>query len=135
MKTYKNLYPQVWAWDNLYLAYRRARRGKRGRLAVAAFEWDLEGNLVRLQDGWCCPTCLPFGRKCRPAAAACGRGYETRRGLFPAARYRRAGKYITTLPPVVGRFRRFDAWGGVNSTNCSVKFLLSSLQGISDAVF
>jgi len=50
VKTYKNLYPQVWAWDNLYRAYRQARKGKRGRRAVAAFEWDLEGNLVRLQD-------------------------------------------------------------------------------------
>jgi len=48
VKTYKNLYPQVWAWDNLYRAYRKARKGKRARAPVAAFEWDLEGNLVRL---------------------------------------------------------------------------------------
>ncbi|MBN1220859.1 MAG: hypothetical protein JXM69_18195 [Anaerolineae bacterium] len=64
-----------------------------------------------------------------------GRGNETRRGLFPAARYRRVGKYITTLPPVVGRSRRFDAWGGVNLMNYPVKFLLSSLQRISIAIF
>lgn len=50
MKTYKNLYPRVWAWDNLYRAYRKARKGKRARATVATFEWDLEGNLVRLQD-------------------------------------------------------------------------------------
>jgi RNA-directed DNA polymerase len=50
MKTFKNLYSQVWAWDNLYCAYRKARKGKRARAATAAFEWDLEGNLVRLQD-------------------------------------------------------------------------------------
>jgi retron-type reverse transcriptase len=50
LKTYKNLYPQVLAWDNLYLAYRKARKGKRARVPVATFEWDLEGNLVRLQD-------------------------------------------------------------------------------------
>jgi len=50
VKTCKNLYPQVWAWDNLYRAYRKARKGKRGRASMAAFEWDLKGNLVRLQD-------------------------------------------------------------------------------------
>jgi hypothetical protein len=26
MKAYKNLYPKVWTFDNLYLAYRRARK-------------------------------------------------------------------------------------------------------------
>jgi hypothetical protein len=26
MKTYKNLYPKIWAFDNLYLAYRQARK-------------------------------------------------------------------------------------------------------------
>jgi len=31
MKTYRNLYPRVIAWENLELAYRRARKGKRAR--------------------------------------------------------------------------------------------------------
>jgi RNA-directed DNA polymerase len=59
MKTYKNLYPQIGAWDNLYRAYRQARRGKRKRSSVAAFEWDLEGNLVRLQDELAAKTYCP----------------------------------------------------------------------------
>ena len=59
MKTYKNLYSQVWAWDNLYCAYRKARKGKRARASVAAFEWDLEGNLVRLQDELAAQTYRP----------------------------------------------------------------------------
>ena len=50
MKTYRNLYPQVYNFENLYLAYRRARRGKRGRVEVASFEFRLEDNLVELQD-------------------------------------------------------------------------------------
>jgi RNA-directed DNA polymerase len=50
IKTYKNLYPRVWVWENLYLAYRRACKGKRGRAPAATFEWNLEGNLVCLQD-------------------------------------------------------------------------------------
>lgn len=31
MKTYKHLYPQVCDFENLYLAWRKARKGKRGR--------------------------------------------------------------------------------------------------------
>lgn len=50
MKTYKHLYPQVYEFANLYAAYRAARRGKRDRPAVAAFEFDLEHHLLVLQD-------------------------------------------------------------------------------------
>jgi len=50
MKTYKNLYPQVLDFPNLYIAYRRARRGKRDWVAVAGFEFDLEHQLLQLQD-------------------------------------------------------------------------------------
>lgn len=31
MKTYKHLYPQIVSFENLYLAYREAARGKRGQ--------------------------------------------------------------------------------------------------------
>jgi RNA-directed DNA polymerase len=48
LKTYRNLYPKVCDWDNLYLAYRKARRGKRGRPPAATFEYNLEANLVQL---------------------------------------------------------------------------------------
>lgn len=50
MKTFRNLFGQVYAFENLYRAFRRARRGKRDREEVAAFEYDLEQNLLRLQD-------------------------------------------------------------------------------------
>jgi len=50
LKTYRNLYPQVVAWENLELAYRRARKGKRGRGPVAAFEFDRERNLTELHE-------------------------------------------------------------------------------------
>ena len=45
-----DLYPRVWAWENLELAYRQARRGKRGAAPAADFERRLEDNLVGLQD-------------------------------------------------------------------------------------
>ncbi|HUW94689.1 MAG TPA: hypothetical protein VMW58_02790 [Anaerolineae bacterium] len=50
MKTYRRLYPQVYAFENLYAAYRRARKGKRGREPAASFEFNLEANLIRLQE-------------------------------------------------------------------------------------
>lgn len=49
-KTYKRLYPYICAFDNLYLAHRKARRGgKRKHPPVAEFEHDLGDNLLQLQ--------------------------------------------------------------------------------------
>jgi RNA-directed DNA polymerase len=51
-KTFKHLYPQVYSFENLYLAYRKARRGgKRKHAAVAAFEIHLEEHLWALHAG------------------------------------------------------------------------------------
>lgn len=36
MKTYKNLYPQIYTFENLYTAFREARAGKRSRVDVTA---------------------------------------------------------------------------------------------------
>jgi retron-type reverse transcriptase len=49
-KTYKNLYPQVFEFSNLYNAYLLARRGKRYRKEVLVFTRDLEENLIQLQN-------------------------------------------------------------------------------------
>ena len=50
MKRYKNLYPQITSFENLYQAFKRAARGKRSQPNVATFEFDLEANLFRLQE-------------------------------------------------------------------------------------
>ena len=51
MKTYKHLYVQIHRFENLYHAYRKARRGgKRKHEPAAAFELDLESNLIQLRD-------------------------------------------------------------------------------------
>lgn len=50
MKTYRNLYPQVYDFANLYRAYRAARKGKRGKASVAEFEFEQEQELLQLQD-------------------------------------------------------------------------------------
>ena len=50
MKTYRNLYPQICDFENIYAAYRRARRGKRGKAPVADFMRNQEDELLALQD-------------------------------------------------------------------------------------
>ncbi len=49
MQTYKHLYPQIYTWENLDRAYRKARRGKRRKQPVADFEYAWESHLLRLQ--------------------------------------------------------------------------------------
>lgn len=44
------LFPRVIAWENLLLAYQKASRGKRGRPAAAAFEFQLADRLLELQE-------------------------------------------------------------------------------------
>jgi retron-type reverse transcriptase len=59
MKTYKNLYPHICDFENLFLAFRAAARGKRGKPEVAAFELELEPNLFRLQEELAAQTYQP----------------------------------------------------------------------------
>lgn len=49
MKTYRNLYPKIYRFGNLLRAFEKARRGKRGTFGVAAFEYDLERQLLDLE--------------------------------------------------------------------------------------
>lgn len=43
-------YADIYAWENLYVAFRKAAKGKRSRWAAANFEFRLEENLIQLQD-------------------------------------------------------------------------------------
>lgn len=49
VRTYRGLYPQLCAFENLYHAYRAARQGKRGTAPVADFEREQERELLQLQ--------------------------------------------------------------------------------------
>ena len=49
MRSHANLWPRVTSFENLYEAFRQARKGKRARPDVAAFEFDLERHLFDLQ--------------------------------------------------------------------------------------
>ena len=46
MKRAKNLFDRIASFENLWLASRRARRGKRFRDDVVVFEFNLEGELT-----------------------------------------------------------------------------------------
>jgi len=50
MKRAGNLYPSICTFENLYLAYQKARKGKRKNANVARFEVNLEAELFRLQE-------------------------------------------------------------------------------------
>jgi len=72
------MFTQLYSWENLLLAYRRAAKGKRGHWAVAAFEHRLEDNLLALQTELSTYTYAPGGYsnfyvhdpKCRLISAA-----------------------------------------------------------------
>ena len=61
MKTHKNLYPQITEFHNLYRAFQKASRGKRSHPDVAAFEYDVEKNLLALRDELQTETYRPGG--------------------------------------------------------------------------
>ncbi len=81
MKTYRHLYPRVWAFDNLHAAYRAARKGKRGKVPAASFEFDLEANLIRLQNEL-------RARTYRPGSYHSFYIHEPKRRLISAAPFR-----------------------------------------------
>lgn len=71
----------IHTWDNLYLAYRKAAKGKRSRRAAAAFEYHLEDNLIDLQDDL-------TGGAYTPGAYASFTIHEPKRRLISAAPFR-----------------------------------------------
>lgn len=50
MKTYRNLYGKIANFTNLLYAFEKARKGKRSKSGVAIFEYNLERELLRLEQ-------------------------------------------------------------------------------------
>ena len=50
MKRYNNIYSKIFDFENLYLAYLEARKGKRYRHDVMRFTANLEENLITIQN-------------------------------------------------------------------------------------
>jgi retron-type reverse transcriptase len=81
VKTYKNLYPRICTWENLYQAWRKARKGKRSREPAARFELNLGENLLRLQQEL-------RGQTYRPGPYTSFYIHEPKRRLISAAPFR-----------------------------------------------
>ncbi len=47
---YRHLYAQVYDWENLLLAWRKAAKGKRGQPPAASFEMNVAQNLLAIQE-------------------------------------------------------------------------------------
>ena len=74
-------FADLYRWDNLYAAYRKAAKGKRSRSAAARFEYRLEDNLFQLQDELAAETY-------RPGPYASFTIHEPKRRLISAAPFR-----------------------------------------------
>jgi retron-type reverse transcriptase len=59
--TFKNLYPTIINFDNLYFAWRKARLGKRYKPSVAGFERHLDDGLTQLHHELMTETWQPGG--------------------------------------------------------------------------
>lgn len=81
MNRYDDFYSQVWDWDNLLLAYRKASKGKRGKPPAASFEYHLEDNLIQLQSEL-------RDRSYRPGRYVSFYIHEPKRRLISAAPFR-----------------------------------------------
>ncbi len=75
------MYEQLYTWDNLLLAYRKAAKGKRGHANVAAFEHRLEENLLHLQHEL-------HTQEYRPGSYTSFYIHEPKRRLISAAPFR-----------------------------------------------
>ncbi|MEW5939845.1 MAG: reverse transcriptase domain-containing protein [Chloroflexota bacterium] len=81
MRTYKHLYSQVCSFENLLIAYYKARKGKRGKGQVAGFERNFEEQLFTLQNELRAKTY-------QPGAYASFYVHEPKKRLISAAPFR-----------------------------------------------
>ena len=113
MKRYGHLWEGLVSWDNLLRAARKARRGKRDRGAVQAFEFDLEHELLTLQQE------LETGAY-RPGDFRSHWIYRPKKRLISAAPYRDrvvhhalcwVVEVTASIMSWIGHLKHGDTWG------------------------
>jgi RNA-directed DNA polymerase len=87
---YRHLYPQVYAWENLLLAWRKARKGKRGGGPAATFEMNAAENLLVIQQEL-------VEKSYQPGAYVSFHIHEPKRRLISAAPFRDRVRRVTAL--------------------------------------
>lgn len=80
-KVYRHLYPQVCTWENLLLAWRKARKGKRGQPPAATFEMNGGEHLLLLQEEL-------IEKRYQPGGYVSFHIHEPKRRLISAAPFR-----------------------------------------------
>lgn len=50
MKSHKNLYEKICSFENLYSAFEKAKRKKRRKKDVGKFEYNMEGELLKIKE-------------------------------------------------------------------------------------
>jgi retron-type reverse transcriptase len=106
MKTYKNLFSQIFAFDNLYRAATQAAKGKREKFGVMEFFLNLEANLFQLQNE------LSFGDY-RPGAYRSFFIYDPKPRLISAAPFRDRVVHhalMNVIEPILERGLIFDTY-------------------------
>jgi retron-type reverse transcriptase len=106
MKREGNLYKEVVDWKNLLLAAKKARRGKRYRFDVSEFHWDMERELICIQQALRDKTYNP----------GCYRSFEItdpKRRMISAAPYRDRVVHhaiCNIIEPILDRSFVFDSY-------------------------
>jgi hypothetical protein len=106
MKTYKNLYPSITNFENLYIAWRKARRGKRYTAAASVFEQNLDTELVALHQTLLDETWQPGGFRSFTV-------HEPKRRKISAAPFQDRVVHhalVTILEPIYERKFCFDSY-------------------------
>jgi len=92
-------YARICAWDNLFAAWRKAARGKRGGTAAAAFEAELADRLLELQDEL-------LAQRYRPGAYVHFHIHEPKRRRISAAPFRDRVVHHALCNVIEPRFER-----------------------------
>ena len=106
MKTYKNLYPHIASFENLYDAWRKARRGKRYLPTVSSFEQKLDVELITLHHDLLNETWQPGGYRSFTV-------HEPKRRKISAAPFRDRVVHhalINVIQPIYERKFIFDSY-------------------------
>lgn len=106
MKTYKNLYPAICAFDQLFFAWKKARRGKRCTPSASSFERSLDAELLDLHRSLTNETY-------EPGSYVHFVVHEPKRRLISAAPFRDRVVHhalIKTIEPIYERKFIFDSY-------------------------
>jgi retron-type reverse transcriptase len=106
MKTFKNLFAKIIAFENLYSAAQQAAAGKREQLNVLVFFHRLEENLWRLQEELA-------GQTYRPGPYSITQIYEPKPRMISAAPFRDRVVHhalINVIGPLFERSFIFDSY-------------------------